>query len=157
TGSSGNKTVGTTTAGTTNPLTVGGSLSATLGNGTDIITFNQFNVTGGLTADHANGTGVVNLGVDPANLGTMFNRVGGRLNVNNVTTSGAAASGNDIDALEETNVGGSVINNLWNDDAGSGFGGWTSFGSLSGTPMAVGGSVTMTAVNGNLAFGDFFG
>jgi hypothetical protein len=155
-GTGGNKTINTITGGTKNDLNVGGNLTNLFGNGTENVTLDQFQVRGNMTIDHANGTSFVTLGVDAANLGTLFNNVGGNLNVNNVTSSGVAASGFDIDRLEETNVGGNVINNLGNDDASLGFAGWTTLGSLSSNPVAIGGSVLMSANNGNLSGGDFF-
>ena len=111
-----------------------------------------------MTIDHANGA-LVFLGVDPANLGRLRNNVGGNLIVDNVTATGADASGFDVNALEETNVGGFVRANMGLADqtggANNGIAGWTSFGSLSDQTVNVGSSVTMTARNGFLSFGDF--
>jgi hypothetical protein len=156
TGSTGNKFVSSTTAGTANNLKVAGNLSEIFGDGTESTFLNQFAVGGNMTVNHANGNAFVFLGVDPANLGKQFNRVGGNLVVDNVTASGAAASGFDIDALEETNVGGNVIADM-GFGASFGFGGWTSVGSLSGHPVSIGGSVTIDNLTGFLTNGDFFG
>jgi hypothetical protein len=155
-GTSGNKTINTITNGTAHELMVAGNLSNVFGNGNENVTFDQFQVGRNMTVDHANGTSFVTLSVDNANLGKLFNSVGGNLNVNNVLPSGAPGSGFDIDRLEETNVGGNVVNNLGLDDPSFDFGGWTTFGSLSSTPVTVGGSVKLSALNGNLSGGDFF-
>jgi hypothetical protein len=153
TGSTGNKTVLTNTAGTTNALDVHGSFKEVFGNGAEFTRLDQFNVSGNMTIDHANGDAFVFLGVDPANLGTLFNRVGGALTVANVTSAGTTGSGSDVDALEETNVGGDVTAHMGTGNQ-SGFGGWTSVGSLSSKSVTVGGNVTITG-HAFLAFGDF--
>jgi hypothetical protein len=153
TGTTGDKTVLTNTAGTANALDVRGNFKEVVGNGTEFMRLDQFHVNGSMTIDHANGNAFVFLGVDPANLGKLFNSVGGALTVANVTASGATGSGSDVDALEETNVGGDVTAHMGTGDA-SGFGGWTSVGSLSGNPVSVGGNVTITG-HAFLAFGDF--
>jgi hypothetical protein len=155
-GGAGNKTISTNTNGTGNFLSVGGNFTNLFGNGTENVTLDQFNVAKNVDINHQNGTSFVTLGVDPANLGKMFNSVGGNLDVTNLLASGAAGTGFDIDALEETNVGGNVVNILGGDDPTLGFAGWTSFGSLSGTPVTVGGSVSMSSLDGNLSQGDFF-
>src|SRR5262249_19056394 len=161
TGSSGSKTVVTKTDGSTNFLSVGGNFSEIYGNstGVELTRLNQFNVTGNMTIDHANGGSLVFLRVDPANLGEVFNSVGGNLIVDNVTATGAAASGFDVNALEETNVGGFVRANMGfadqSGDANNGVAGWTSFGSRSDQTVNVGGNVTMMARSGFLSFGDF--
>jgi hypothetical protein len=152
-GSTGNKTVLTNTAGTTNALDVHGNFKEILGNGTDFTMLHQFNVGGNMTIDHANGNALVFLGIDPANLGKLFNSVAGALTVDNVTPSGAVGSGFDVDALEETNVGGDITAHMGLGDP-SGFGGWTSVGSLSSKSITVGGNVTITG-HAFLAFGDF--
>src|SRR5262245_49255461 len=112
-----------------------------------------------MTINHANGGSLVFLGVDAANLGDLFNNVGGNLIVDNVTASGAAASGFDVNALEETNVGGFVSANMGLADqsggANNGIAGWTSVGSLSDQSVTVGGNVSLVAQNGFLSFGDF--
>jgi len=160
-GSSGSKTVLTNTDGSQNFLNVGGNFSEVYGNstGVELTRLNQFRVSGNMTIDHANGGSLVFLGVDPANLGELFNNVGGNLIVDNVTATGAAASGFDVNALEETNVGGFVRANMGFADqtggANNGIAGWTSFGSLSDQTVNVGGNVTMTNRNGFLSFGDF--
>jgi hypothetical protein len=155
TGSTGDKTVLTATAGTIHSLNVHGNYKEVFGNGNEFTRLNQFNVNGNLTIDHANGNAFAFLGVDAANLGTQFNSVAGDLTVGNVTSSGAAASGRDIDALEETNVGGNVSANLGLGDASTGVGGWASVGSQSGQSVTVGGAVTLTAQSGFLSNGDF--
>jgi hypothetical protein len=161
TGSSGSKTVLTDTDGSDNFLSVGGNFSEIYGNstGVELTRLNQFQVRGNMTLDHANGNSLLFLGVDPANLGRLFNSVGGNLIVDNVTATGAAASGFDVNALEETNVGGFVRANMGFADqtggANNGIAGWTSFGSLSDQTVNVGGSVTMTNRSGFLSFGDF--
>jgi hypothetical protein len=154
TGTTGNKTLLTNTMGTTNALDVHGNFSAILGNGTDFTMLHQFNVTGNMTIDHANGNAFVFLGVDTANLGKLFNSVNGSLTVANVTSLGTAGTGIDIDALEETNVGGDITAHMGRGDS-SGFGGWTSVGSLSSKSITVGGNVSITDQGGFLAFGDF--
>jgi hypothetical protein len=154
TGTTGNKTVLTNTAGTANALDVHGSFSEVFGNGNEFTRLDQFNVSGNMTIDHANGNAFVFLGVDPANLGKLFNSVTGALTVDNVTPTGAAGSGFDVNALEETNVGGSITSRMGRGDQ-SGFGGWTSVGSLSSKSVNVGGNVTITDQTGFLAFGDF--
>jgi hypothetical protein len=151
TGSTGNKTVLTKTAGTANFLNVHGNYKEIFGDGNEFTKLNQFSVDGNMTIDHANGGSFVFLRVDPANLGTKFNRVGGDLTVDNVTASGRAATGFDVNALEETNVGGSISVNMGN---ASGVGGWTTVGSLSNGSVAVGGDVTIKALTGFLSFGD---
>jgi hypothetical protein len=161
TGSSGSKTVLTNTDGADNFLNVGGNFSEIYGNstGVELTRLNQFQVTGNMTLDHANGGSLIFLGVDPANLGELFNGVGGNLIVDNVTANGAAASGFDVNALEETNVRGFVRANMGFADqtggANNGIAGWTSFGSLSDQTVNVGGGVTMTNRSGFLSFGDF--
>jgi hypothetical protein len=132
---------------------VSGNYSESFGNGTDFTRLDQFNVGGSMTIDHANGDGLVFLGVDHANLGKLFNSVGGSLAVDNVTSSGKVGSGFDVDALEETNVTGDITAHMGTGDA-SGFGGWTSVGSLSSKSVTVGGNVTITG-HAFLAFGDF--
>jgi hypothetical protein len=155
TGTAGGKTVLTNTAGTTNTLNVHGNLNESLGSGTDFTRIDQFHVSGNATFDHANGNGFVFLGVDPANLGKLFNSVDGSLTAANVTASGAAGTGSDVNALEETNVGGNIISHMGHGDAATGFGGWTSVGSLSSQSVSVGGNVDITSAGGFLAFGDF--
>jgi hypothetical protein len=161
TGSSGSKTVLTDTEGSQNFLSVGGNFSEVYGNstGVELTRLNQFQVAGNMTIDHANSGSLVFLGVDPANLGRLFNNVGGNLIVDNVTATGAAASGFDVNALEETNVGGFVRSNMGYADqtggANNGIAGWTSFGSQSDQTVNVGGDVTMTDRSGFLSFGDF--
>jgi hypothetical protein len=154
TGDTGPKTVLTNTAGTTHTLNVHGNFKEIFGNGNEFTQLNQFDVSGNLTIDHANGNSFVFLGVDPANLGQQFNSVAGDLTVANVTASGAAASGFDINALEETNVGGDVTSDMGRGDA-TGFGGWTSVGSQSNNSVTVGGNVTITTRSGFLVGGDF--
>ncbi len=157
TGSTGNKTVLTNTAGTANFLNVHGNYKEIFGDGNEFTKLNQFDVSGNMTIDHANGGSFVFLRVDPANLGTQFNHVAGDLSVDNVTASGAAASGFDVNALEETNVGGSVSANMGNGQVGgpsNGIGGWTTVGSLSDKSVSVGGDVTLKALSGFLSFGD---
>src|SRR5262245_6380638 len=104
-----------------------------------------------MTIDHANGGTFVFLGVDPANLGEKLNSIGGDLIVDNVTSSGKAATGFDVNALEETNVGGDISVNMGN---ASGVGGWTTVGSLSDQSVSVGGDVYLKALTGFLSFGD---
>jgi hypothetical protein len=159
TGTTGAKTVLTNTAGTTNTLDVHGNYKEIFGDGNEFTRLNQFNITGNLTIDHANGNSFVFLGVDPANLGTQFNHVAGDLTVANVAASGGPASGLDVNALEETNVGGDITSNMGladrSGDASNGQGGWTSVGSQSNQSVIIGGDVTITAQTGLLAFGDF--
>jgi len=155
TGNTGAKAVVTDTAGTTHTLNVHGNYKETFGNGNQFTALNQFNVSGNLTIDHADGDSFVFLGVARANLGRQFNSVAGDLTVANVTASGAAASGSDVNALEETNVGGDLTADMGRGDVGTGFGGWTSVGSQSNQPVTVGGNVTLTARTGLLAGGDF--
>jgi hypothetical protein len=152
-GSTGNKTVLTSTAGTTNALNVHGSYKEIFGNGTDFTRLDQFHVSGDLTIDHANGNALVFLGVDPANLGKMFNSVAGNLTVENATPAATVGSGFDVDALEETNVGGNITALMGKGDA-TGFAGWTTVGSLSNNAVAVGGNVNIIGTSGFLAFGD---
>src|SRR5262249_38389701 len=71
--------------------------------------------------------------------------------VDNVTSSGRAATGFDVNALEETDVGGNVSVNMGN---ATGVAGWTTFGSLSDQSVIVGGDVTLKALTGFLSFGD---
>lgn len=153
-GTTGNKTVQTTTAGSDNFLNVHGNYTQAFGNATTFESthLNQFHVDGNMTINHANGGSFVFLGVDPTNLGTKFNRVGGDLNVSNVTSLGAAATGFDVNALEETNVGDDIHVNMGN---ASGVGGWTSVGSLSSHAVTVGDDVSINALTGFLSFGDF--
>jgi hypothetical protein len=153
TGTSGDKTVTTDAAGTTHTLNVTGSYREVLGTGTDFTQLHQFEVSGNMTFDHANGAGFVFLGVDKANLGKMFNKVGGALTVANVI-DGVTGTGSDVDALEETNVVGNITAQMGSGDQ-NGFSGWTSVGSLSGKSVSVGGSVNISAPSGFLAFGDF--
>jgi hypothetical protein len=152
TGSTGDKTVLTKTAGSANFLNVHGNYRQILGNGNEFTRLNQFDVSGNMTIDHANGGSFVFLGVDPANLGTRFNHVAGNLTVDNVTSCGQAATGFDVNALEETNVGGNLRSNMGN---ASGVGGWTTVGSLSNHAVSIGGDVTLKALTGFLSFGDF--
>jgi hypothetical protein len=154
TGTTGNKTVLTNTAGTTNTLMVHGNFREILGNGFEFTTLHQFNVSGNMTIEHANGNSLVFLGVDPANLGKVFNNVTGSLTVENVTPSGIVGSGFDVDALEETNVVGNITAHMGTGDA-TGFAGWTSVGSLSSKSVTVGGNVDIMGSSGFLAFGDF--
>jgi hypothetical protein len=153
-GTTGDKTVLTNAAGTTNFLNVHGNFSETFGNGTEFTTLHQFTVSGNMTIDHANGNSLTFLGVDSANLGHLFNKVGGSLSAKNVTSSGAVGSGFDVDALEETNVGGDITALMGHGDS-SGFAGWTSVGSLSSNSVSVGGNVNIIGTSGFLAFGDF--
>jgi hypothetical protein len=159
TGGAGNKTVLTSTAGSAHFLNVHGNLKEVFGNGNEFTRLDQFNVSGNMTIDHANGNSFVFLGVDAANLGKKFNSVAGDLHVDNVTSTGQAASGFDVNALEETNVGGDLSADMGlgdqSGDASNGVGGWTSVGSQSTQPVTVGGSVTLTALTGFLSFGDF--
>jgi hypothetical protein len=148
----GDKTVITSTAGSRNFLSVHGNYKEIFGDGNEFTALNQFHVDGNMTIDHANGGSFVFLKVDPANLGGTFNSVQGDLTVDNVTSNGRAATGFDVNALEETNVGGSVYSNMGN---ATGVGGWTSVGSLSQTSVTIGGDVVLTAKTGFLAFGDF--
>jgi hypothetical protein len=152
TGSTGDKTVLATTAGQDNFLNVHSNYSQVFGNGNEFTRLNQFHVDGNMTVNHANGGSFVFLGVDPTNLGTQFNSVAGNLTVDNVTQSGQAATGFDVNALEETNVGGSIRSNMGN---ATGVGGWTSVGSRSNQSVAVGGDMTLKALTGFLSFGDF--
>jgi hypothetical protein len=158
-GTTGNKTVLTTTGGTANTLAVTGSFNESFGNGTELSVVDQFSVGGNMTFDHANGAATVVLGVDPANLGKIFNSVGGNLNVLNTNPNGTAGTGNDFNALEETSVAGNV-------DVIMGFGNnnttaenWTSFGTEAGGSnlVTVGGNVLITSLTGSLTLGDFFG
>src|SRR5262249_6671383 len=103
TGTTGDKTVQTITAGSDHLLNVHGNYRQIFGDGNEFTRLNQFDVSGNMTIDHANGGSFVFLRVDPANLGTDLNRVGGDLVVDNVTSSGRAATGFDVNALEETN------------------------------------------------------
>jgi hypothetical protein len=134
-------------------LNVVGSYSELFGNGFEFTTLHQFNVGGNMTFDHANGNSLVFLGVDSANLGRLFNRVGGRLTADNLTSSGTVGSGFDVDALEETNVGGSITAGMGTGDA-TGFAGWTTVGSLSSSSITVGHNVNIIGTSGFLAFGD---
>jgi hypothetical protein len=151
TGGTGDKTVTTMTGGSDNFLTVHGNYRQVFGDGNEFTALNQFKVAGNMTIDHANGGSFVFLKVDPTNRGAIFNSVGGNLVVDNVTANGRAATGFDVNALEETSVGGSVYSNMGN---AIGVGGWTTFGSLSDTSVMVGGDVILTAQTGFLAFGD---
>jgi hypothetical protein len=153
-GTTGNKTVQTTTAGTDNFLNVHGNYKQTFGNATTFESthLNQFHVDGDMTINHANGGSFVFLGVDATNLGTQFNTVGGDLTVDNVNSNGTDATGFDVNALEETNVDGDINADMGN---ASGVGGWTTVGSLSRNSVEIGGDVTIDANNGLLAFGDF--
>ncbi len=151
TGSTGNKTVQTKTDGRANFLNVRGNYKEIFGDGNEFTKLNQFNVAGNMTINHANGGSFVFLRVDPANLGQKFNSIGGDLSVNNVTQSGRAASGFDVNALEETNVGGDVSVNMGN---GGVVAGWTTVGSLSNQSVSVGGDVSIKALTGFLSFGD---
>jgi hypothetical protein len=154
TGTTGDKNVTTNANGTTNVLDVDGSYKEIFGNGFDFTQLHQFNVSGNMTIDHSNGNGLVFLGVDSANLGKLFNTVGGSLTVENMTGSGMVGSGFDVDALEETNVGGNVTALMGHGDA-TGFAGWTSVGSLStNASVTVGGNVNIIGTSGFLAFGD---
>jgi hypothetical protein len=153
-GATGDKTVLTNTAGTINALDVHGSFKEIFGNGNEFTRLDQFNVSGNMTIDHANGNSLVFLGVDPANLGKLFNKVTGALTVENVTQLGKAGTGFDVDALEETNVSGNITALMGHGDA-SGFAGWTSVGSLSSKSISVGGNVNIIGTSGFLAFGDF--
>jgi hypothetical protein len=151
TGTTGDKTVQTKTAGAANFLNVHGNYRQIFGNGNEFTKLNQFDVSGNMTIDHANGGSFVFLRVDPANLGTLFNHVAGDLTVDNVTSSGRAATGFDVNALEETNVGGSIFAHMGN---ASGIAGWTTVGSLSERSVDVGGDVVLSALTGFLSFGD---
>src|SRR5262249_19755767 len=131
--------------------TTPGSPGTRSGDATESPRLNQFDVDGNMTIDHANGGSFVFLRVDPTNLARQFNHVGGALTVDNVTASGRAATGFDVNALEETNVGGSLSVNMGN---ASGVGGWTTVGSLSDQSVSVGGDVTLKALTGFLSFGD---
>src|SRR5262249_12947036 len=90
TGSSGSKTVLTNTDGSQNFLSVGGNFSEVYGNstGVELTRLNQFRVSGNMTIDHASSGSLVFLGVEPANLGRLFNNVDGNLIVDNVTAKG---------------------------------------------------------------------
>jgi hypothetical protein len=81
TGTTRNKTVLTNTAGTANALDVLGGFNEIFGNGTEFTKLDQFNVSGNMKFVHANGNAFVFLGVDPANLGKLFNSVTGDLTV----------------------------------------------------------------------------
>lgn len=151
TGTTGNKTVQTKTSGSDNFLNVHGNYKQVFGDGNEFTRLNQFDVDGNMTINHANGGSFVFLRVDPANLGATFNTVQGDLTVDNVTANGRAATGFDVNALEETNVGGSVYANMGN---ATGVGGWTTVGSLSDTWVNIGGDVVLTAQTGFMAFGD---
>jgi DNA/RNA endonuclease YhcR with UshA esterase domain len=158
TGTTGDKTVNTVTGESDNFLNVHGNYTQVFGNGNEFTGLNQFDVDGNMTIDHANGGSFVFLGVDKANLGTEFNRVGGNLIVDNVNPSGKAANGFDVNALEETNVGGNIRANMGYAQIGgpaSGVAGWTSVGSQSDRSIDVGGDVTLTNLTGFLSFGDF--
>jgi len=157
-GTTGDKKVNIATAGTENFLNVHGDYSQLLGNGNEFTQLSQFNVDGNMTIDHANGGSFVFLGVDPTNLGTQFNHVGGNLIVDNVLSNGRAANGFDVNALEETNVDGFIRANMGDGQIGgpaSGVAGWTSVGSRAGQAVEVGGDVTLTSQSGFLSFGDF--
>jgi hypothetical protein len=157
TGSTGDKTVKTITGGTDNFLNVHGNYSQVFGNGNEFTQLSQFGVDGNMTIDHANGGSFVFLDVDPANLGT-HNHVGGNLNVDDVSPSGRPANGFDVNALEETNVGGDIRANMGYGQIGgpaSGVAGWTSVGSKSGQSVEIGGDVKMTNLTGFLSFGEF--
>jgi hypothetical protein len=154
TGTTGDKTVVTNTAGTINFLDVHGSFTEAFGNGTEFIQLHQFNVNGNMTVDHANGDEFLFLGVDQANLGKLFNMVGGSLTVANVTSSGATGSGSDVAALEETTVRGDITSHMGTGDQ-AGTASWTSVGSLSSKSINIGGNVSIVAKSGFLAFGDF--
>jgi hypothetical protein len=151
TGTTGNKSVQTKTDESLNFLHVHGNYRQVFGDGNEFTRLDQFAVDGNMTINHANGGSFVFLGVNPANLGSAFNTVQGDLVVDNVTASGRAATGFDVNALEETNVGGSVSVDMGN---ATGVGGWTTFGSLSDLSVSVGGDVTLKARTGFLAFGD---
>lgn len=151
TGGTGDKTVQTKTDGSDNFLNVHGNYRQIFGDGNEFTRLNQFDVDGNMTINHANGGSFVFLKVDPANLGAAFNTVQGDLTVDNVTANGRAATGFDVNALEETNVGGSVYSNMGN---ATGVGGWTTVGSLSDNWVNIGGDVVLTAKTGFLAFGD---
>jgi hypothetical protein len=154
-GGNGNKTVQTDTAGTDHFLNVHGNYREVLGNATtfESTSLNQFHVDGDMTINHGNGGSFVFLKVDPTNLGTQFNRVGGDLNVSNVTPGGSTATGFDVNALEETNVGNDIHVSMGN---ASGVGGWTTVGSLSNNhSVTVGDDVSINALTGFLSFGDF--
>src|SRR5262249_55412652 len=151
TGSTGNKTVQTKTDGSDNLLNVHGNYRQIFGDGNEFTRLNQFDVSGDMTIDHANGGSFVFLRVDAANLGREFNHVGGDLTVDNVTSSGRAATGFDVNALEETNVGGSIFAHMGN---ASGVAGWTTVGSLSEQFVSVGGDVVLSDLTGFMSFGD---
>jgi hypothetical protein len=150
TGTTGNKTVLTNAAGTTNTLNVNGSYLEALGNGFDFTQLHQFDVTGNMKFDHAAGNNLVFLGVDKSNLGMMFNKVGGSLSAQDISAGGMVGTGFDVDALEETNVAGNITALL-----GTGNGGWSTVGSLSSNSITVGGNVSIIGKSGFLAFGDF--
>src|SRR5262249_881387 len=65
TGSTGDKTVKTTTGGSDNFLKVHGNHTQVFGNGNEFTGLNQFDVDGNMTIDHANGGSFVFLRVDP--------------------------------------------------------------------------------------------
>ena len=155
TGNTAAKAVTTDPDGTTHTLNVHGNYKEIFGNGNQFTALEQFNVSGNLTIAHGDGDSFVFFGVARANLGQQFNSVAGDLTVANVTASGATASGSDVNALEETNVGGDLTADMGRGDAGTGFAGWTSVGSQSDQPVTVGGNVTLTARTGLLAGGDF--
>src|SRR5262249_52797694 len=80
------------------------------------------------------------------------------LTVDNVTQSGQAASGFDVNDLEETNVGGSIRSRMGlaqNGGPANGIGGWTSVGSHSNQSVTVGDDVVLTALTGFRSFGAF--
>jgi hypothetical protein len=155
TGTTGNKTVTTSTDGTTtnNFLTVNGNYDENFGNGSEFTKLDQFSVKGNMNFQHANGSAAVFLGVDSGNLGTLFNTVTGNLTAENVTPMGTVGSGADVDALEETNVGGNITALMGTGNA-TGFAGWTTVGSLSNSSVTVGGNVNIVGTSGFLAFGD---
>jgi hypothetical protein len=158
TGTTGNKTVVTSTNGATNGnfLTVNGNYSETLGNGSEFTSLDQFDVSGNMNIQHANGNSLVFLSVDSGNLGSVFNTVGGNMSVVNMTGFGMVGSGFDVDALEETNVGGNITALMGTGDPTTGFAGWTTVGSLStNASVTVGGNVNIIGTSGFLAFGDF--
>src|SRR5262249_40151571 len=132
-------------------LNVNGNYRQVFGDGNELTRLNQFDVSGDMTINHANGGSFVFLRVDPANLGTEFNHVGGDLTVDNLTSSRRAAPGLDVNALEETNVGGSIYARMGN---ASGVAGWTTVGSLSERFVSVGGDVVLNDLTGFMSFGD---
>jgi hypothetical protein len=153
TGTTGSKTILTNDANTTNFLNVAGSYSENLGTAFGFTQLHQFNVGESMTFDHDNGTSLVFLGVDSANMGKMFNHVGGNLTAQNVTKTGAVGTGVDVYALEETNVGGDITAKMGTGDS-TGFAGWTTVGSLSSKSVNVGGNVDILGKSGFLVFGD---